>query len=193
MARKDPAKPLALFNYADGGLERGPGDTEALLQGGGTAPAKAGQSRAGEFSHPPGRSAYQLGGTCHRPFQGGDVGSEGDGQGAHAPGVESTCGESVLGVKAVEKAHERTEGRGKGGWRVLHGLLKRAGWQLDVLVGRMDPKATTMGSLGIGLGFPEKWLTGRRQAHRRAGGGSACRRFRQGRWLSRFPARLGWR
>ena len=65
--------------------ERGPGNTEALFQGGGTAPAKASQSRARESPHPAGRRADQLGGTGHRPFQGGDVSSKGDGQGAHAP------------------------------------------------------------------------------------------------------------
>jgi hypothetical protein len=40
----------------------------------------------------PTEGAELLGGSGHRPLDGGDAGSEGDGQVAHAPGVESTPG-----------------------------------------------------------------------------------------------------
>ena len=52
--------------------------------------AESRQSRAGHFPHAAGGCGDKFGGSRHGPLQGGDVGSKGDGQGAHAPGVEST-------------------------------------------------------------------------------------------------------
>ena len=51
---------------------------------------KARQPRAGHFAHAASRSSDQFRGTRHGTLQRGDVGSKGDGQAAHAPGMEST-------------------------------------------------------------------------------------------------------
>ena len=71
-------------------LESGASHREAFAECRRPTFAHASQSRSGHLSHATGGCRNEFRCPRHGPLQGGDVGSKGDGQGAHAPGMEST-------------------------------------------------------------------------------------------------------
>jgi hypothetical protein len=88
---------------------------------------QADRRQAGHFLR---RLRHQLGCPSHRPPQRGDVGSKGDGEGAHAPGVESPEAASSSSTAGREA-------------RIQRRTLPAVGWSDLLCIGLLDRECAT--------------------------------------------------